>query len=151
MKDTIKTEISPHLQTYSYGRALLTSKLVGVTPLILYRLKTGCHGVARQWRELPIRYLDVPYNWRSVYHHFNNRHRAMVQRWLMASCLDPGRGRPNDVFNIEEHFYDLLTVMHVASIRTDGLFLNAGHADAGFNTKKLRSLCFENDIMPTFT
>jgi transposase len=37
-----------------------------VLSAILYRLKTGC-----QWRSLPIKeFFDVPYSWKSVYHHF---------------------------------------------------------------------------------
>lgn len=38
-------------------------------------------------------------------------------------------------------------MLHQAGIRTGGLFLNA---DAGFDTKKLRSLCYENGIIPNF-
>lgn len=197
-KDTIKTEILPYLQIYSHGRAVPTAKLVGIVQLILYRLKTGC-----QWRELPVKqYLDVPYNWRSVYHHFNKwskdgswrrawteqvkkNHSQLdlssaqmdgthtpVKRGGQATgyqkrkssvttnmlCLSDRqgvllaasrseKGNQNDMFNIEEHFHDLLEMLHDADIRTDGLFLNA---DAGFDTKQLRSLCYENDIIPNF-
>lgn len=197
-KNTIKSEILPHLQTYSHGRSVPPSKLIGIVQLILYRLKTGC-----QWRELPIKqYLDDPYNWRSVYHHFNkwckdgswrrawtqqvkNNHDRLdlssaqvdgthtpVKRGgqatgyqkrkssltsnmlyfsdrqgVLLAASKPEKGNQNDIFNIEEHFYALLTMLHDADIRTDGLFLNA---DAGFDTKKLRSLCYEHAIIPNF-
>ena len=197
-KDIIKSEILPYLQTYSHGRPLPPSKLIGIVQLILYRLKTGC-----QWRELPIKqYLDIPYNWRSVYHHFNkwckdgSWRRAWTQQvkenhaqldlssaqmdgtqtlvkrggeatgyqkrkssvttnmlcisdrqGVLLAASRPEKGNQNDVFDIEKHFNDLLNMLHDADIRTNGLFLNA---DAGFDTKKLRSLCYENDIIPNF-
>lgn len=197
-KDIIKSEILPHLQTYSHGRTISVSKQIGIIQLILYRLKTGC-----QWRELPIKqYLDVPYNWRSVYHHFNKwckdgswRHAWTQQvknnrdqldlssaqmdgtqtpvkrggqatgyqkrkssvtsnmlcisdrRGVLLAASRPEKGNQNDVFNIEGHFNGLLKMLRNGDIRTDGLFLNA---DAGFDTKKLRSLCYENGIIPNF-
>lgn len=197
-KDTIITEILPYLQTYTYGRKLPTDRLVGIVQLILHRLKTGC-----QWRELPVKqYLDTPYNWRSVYHHFNKwckdgswRHAWTQQvrdnhaqidlstaqvdgtqtpvkrggqatgyqkrksavttnmlcisdrRGVLLAASRPEKGNQNDLFNIEEHFNDLIEMLHSAEIRTDGLFLNA---DAGFDTKKLRVLCQQNGIIPNF-
>ena len=197
-KDTIKSEILPHLQKYHRGRQVPTPKLVGIIQLILHRLKTGC-----QWRELPTKqYLDGPYDWRSVYHHFNkwskdgSWRRAWTQQvkknhdrldlssaqidgthtpskrggqatgyqkrkssvtsnmlcisdrqGVLLAASRPEKGNQNDVFDIEEHFNSLLEMLHESGIRTDGLFLNA---DAGFDTKKLRSLCHENGIIPNF-
>ena len=66
-KDTIITEILPHLTHGSKGRKLSQNKRVIIVQLILYRLKTGC-----QWRELPIKqFSSKPYSWQSVFHHFN--------------------------------------------------------------------------------
>ena len=197
-QDTIKSEILPHLQTYSHGRSIPTSKWVGIIQLILYRLKTGC-----QWRELPIKqYVDDPYNWRSVYHHFNKwcKDGSWCRAWtqqvksnhdqldlssaqvdgthtpvkrggqatgyqkrkssvtsnmlcisdrqgVLLAASRPVKGNQNDVFNIKEHFHDLLKMLHEADIRTDGLFLNA---DAGFDTQKLRSLCYQHGMIPNF-
>jgi len=202
-KDMIKSEILPYLQIYSQGRSVPPSKLIGIVQLILYRLKTGC-----QWRELPIKqFLDVPYNWRSVYHHFNNR---VAGRWckdgswrhawtqqvkknhdqldlssaqvdgthtpvkrggqatgyqkrkssvtsnmlcisdrqgVLLAASRPEKGNQNDVFNIEGHFNELLKMLHEADICTEGLFLNA---DAGFDTKQLRSLCYQHGMIPNF-
>ena len=66
-KDIIIKEILPHLSQASTGRKLSENKLVGIVQLILHRLKTGT-----QWRELPIKqFMDEPYSWKSVFHHFN--------------------------------------------------------------------------------
>jgi transposase len=89
-KDIINSEMLPHLQTYSHGRALPPAKFIGIIQLILFRLKTGC-----QWRELPMKqFIDIPYNWRSVYHHHPTRfdpelykHRTVIEHafaWMDA-------------------------------------------------------------------
>lgn len=66
---------------------------------------------------------------------------------VLLAASRPEKGNQNDVFNIEEHFHDLLEMLHSADIRTEGLFLNA---DAGFDTKQLRSLCYQHRIIPNF-
>jgi transposase len=56
--------ICPHLKFGNQGNTKV--ELVQVVSAILYRLKTGC-----QWRELPMKaFFDKPYNWKTVYHHF---------------------------------------------------------------------------------
>lgn len=73
-KDTIITEILPHLQRGKKGKKITENLLVIIVELILYRLKTGC-----QWRELPIQqFYDQPYSWQSVYYHFN--------KWSKSNC-----------------------------------------------------------------
>ena len=53
-KDTIKSEIMPHLSTAKRGY-ITKSDLVVVVNAILYKLKTGC-----QWKFLPVKYGVIP-------------------------------------------------------------------------------------------
>lgn len=82
-KDTIITEILPHLPHRSKGRKLSQNKRVIIVQLILYRLKTGC-----QWRELPImQFSKEPYSWQSVFHHFNQWSKNGCWQKVWASFL----------------------------------------------------------------
>ena len=66
-KDIIEREILVHLSQHNRGPQPTKSQWIGIIQLIFFRLKTGT-----QWRELPIRqFLEGPYKWNSVYHHFN--------------------------------------------------------------------------------
>ena len=66
-KDMILTAILPHLPTAQRGKSCDNELLFILIQLILHRLKTGC-----QWRMLPIKeYTSKPYNWRTVYYHYN--------------------------------------------------------------------------------
>ncbi len=53
-------------------------------------------------------------------------------------------GNFNDVYRIEQTTSQLFETMQDSGLSTDGLFLNA---DAGFDTKLVRSICDKNDII----
>lgn len=62
---------------------------------------------------------------------------------LLAVC-EPVSGQHHDLFEIETHFEQLLTMLEQAEIVIDGLFLNA---DAGFDSEQLRALCQRKGII----
>ena len=65
-KDTIKTEIMPHLSTAKRGYKT-KGDMIEVINSILYKLKTGC-----QWHMLPVKSLftEVVLSYQAVYWHF---------------------------------------------------------------------------------
>ena len=54
-------------------------------------------------------------------------------------------GNHNDLYQITGYFKNMLDTLINAKIRIDGLFLNA---DSGFDSKELRKLCNELEIIP---
>ena len=56
----------------------------------------------------------------------------------------PIEGKYKDLFKLDFFFTRILEDLELARIKTNDLFLNA---DAGFDSKKFRALCFEKDIM----
>lgn len=54
-------------------------------------------------------------------------------------------GNHNDLYQITNYFKSMLDTLNCAKIRIDGLFLNA---DSGFDSKELRNLCNELEIIP---
>ena len=54
-------------------------------------------------------------------------------------------GNHNDLYQITNYFKSMLDTLINAKIRIDGLFLNA---DSGFDSKELRNLCNELEIIP---
>lgn len=55
------------------------------------------------------------------------------------------KGTQNDLFEIEKNLPKMLQELTKSEIDYKGLFLNA---DAGFDGKKMRAVCFTNDIFP---
>lgn len=197
-KDTIRKEILPHLSWGKRGKGYDPGFVLCIVQLILYRLKTGC-----QWRELPIKqYLDEPYSWKSVFHHFNKwskdgswrsvwlhqlrYYRCLLQlrsaqldgthtpckrggqaigyqgrksckttnmlcisdeRGVIIAATDPISGNHYDTFNMVDSFEQLVKMLEELELNLDGLILNA---DAAFDTKELRALCYSKGIIPNF-
>lgn len=56
----------------------------------------------------------------------------------------PIEGNYNNLFKLDLFFTKVLEYLELARIKTNDLFLNA---DAGFDSKKFRALCFEKDII----
>lgn len=56
----------------------------------------------------------------------------------MLSVSSPQSGQHNDLYNIDELLKELLTVLHDADIKTEGLFLNA---DPGFDGQIFKQAC----------
>lgn len=54
---------------------------------------------------------------------------------IMLSMSNPISGNHHDLFNIEVHFEEVISVLDEAKISTEGLFMNF---DAGFDSEKLR-------------
>jgi transposase len=59
-------------------------------------------------------------------------------RGLLLACSEPVSGAHHDLFEIEEVFGQLCSLLQEADIKTEGLFLNA---DAGFDSESFRRLC----------
>ena len=64
---------------------------------------------------------------------------------IPLAMSEPVSGNYNDIFDIENSFQKIIDDLKLAEISTQGLFMNA---DAGFDSAKLRHLCFVNDILP---
>lgn len=64
---------------------------------------------------------------------------------IPLAMSEPVSGNHNDLFDIENSFQKIIDDLKLAEISTQGLFMNA---DAGFDSAKLRHLCFVNDILP---
>lgn len=61
----------------------------------------------------------------------------------ILSVSSPQSGEHNDLYNIDELFKELTSVLETAGIDTQWLFLNA---DPGFDSEELRSICSEAQI-----
>lgn len=61
----------------------------------------------------------------------------------MLACSLPVSGAHHDLYEIEQVFKELWTLLQEAGIPTEGLFLNA---DAGFDSQSFRSICAEMKI-----
>ena len=61
---------------------------------------------------------------------------------------EPVAGNHNDLYEIETSINELFEVLEKADIATEGLFINAGHADAGFDAESFRQACQEKGIIP---
>lgn len=66
---------------------------------------------------------------------------------VLLAASQPEKGNHHDSFQAQVHFKELMEMLTNATISTDGLFLNA---DAGFDTKAFRSLCYQHNIIPNF-
>lgn len=64
-------------------------------------------------------------------------------RGIPIACSDPVAGNHNDAFELKEQTSLMLKHLTDSRLMTEGLFLNA---DAGFDTKEFRSICFNEDI-----
>lgn len=62
---------------------------------------------------------------------------------IPIACSQPVAGNHNDAFELEKQTNIMLNRLKNSDINAAGLFLNA---DAGFDTKSFRSLCFAKDI-----
>ena len=90
-KDTIKSEIMPHLSVAKKG-FIPKFDLVEIVNAILYKLKSGC-----QWRLLPMGHLfsgEIP-SWNTVFHHYRKWSAKdewqAVYSWILNKgkiCLD---------------------------------------------------------------
>jgi len=63
---------------------------------------------------------------------------------LPLAMSEAVKGNHHDLFEIEKSFTQIVTDVKAAQIETNGLFLNA---DAGFDSKGFRQICFTNDII----
>ena len=63
---------------------------------------------------------------------------------LPLACSEPISGNQNDAYNLVGTMKKMLSDVHSANLRTDGLFLNA---DAGFDTYDFRIFCNQNEII----
>ncbi len=63
---------------------------------------------------------------------------------LVLAMSTPVSGNHNDLFNIEQTFEELTTMLEDATISVDGLFMNA---DAGFDAENLHQLCHQKQII----
>lgn len=63
---------------------------------------------------------------------------------LVLAMSTPVAGNHNDLFNIENTFEELTTILEDATISVDGLFMNA---DAGFDAERLHQLCHQKQII----
>lgn len=63
---------------------------------------------------------------------------------IPITCSDPMAGNHNDAYNLNSIMEQMLANIAQSSISTKGLFLNA---DAGFDTKEFRALCYKEDII----
>lgn len=66
---------------------------------------------------------------------------------ILISASQPEEGNHHDTFDIEKHLQELIEMLKLANIETEGLFLNA---DAAFDTKKTRSICEQYGMIPNF-
>ena len=62
---------------------------------------------------------------------------------LPLAISEPVAGNHSDLYNIKVQFEEVTATLEEANISVDGLFLNA---DAGFDSKDLRKVCFEKNI-----
>ena len=69
------------------------------------------------------------------------------ERGVIVAASQPESGNHHDVFEIEQHFEELIEMLKVAEIEIEGLVLNA---DAAFDTEELRRLCSKHQIEPNF-
>lgn len=65
---------------------------------------------------------------------------------IIASS-DPISGEHNDCFEIEKVMSKMIADIQKKGLSVDGLFLNA---DAGFDSKELRKICLQHEIMANF-
>ncbi len=63
---------------------------------------------------------------------------------LVLAMSTPVSGNHNDLFNIEQTFEELTTMLEDATISVDGLFMNA---DAGFDAENIHQLCHQKQII----
>ena len=63
---------------------------------------------------------------------------------IMMAISTPQAGQHHDLFEIKELFGQLLKLLKEAEIDLDGLFLNA---DSGFDSKNLKQICDEENII----
>jgi len=63
---------------------------------------------------------------------------------IPLTCSNPIAGNHNDAHDLVKTVDKMILNIQESNIRTNWLFLNT---DAGFDTKKFRSYCFENDII----
>ena len=61
----------------------------------------------------------------------------------MLAMSTPQEGSHHDLFEIEKAFKEMDHQLKSAGIDTRGIFLNA---DAGFDSKELRSICIQKEI-----
>lgn len=66
---------------------------------------------------------------------------------VIIALSAPISGEHHDLFEIEQHFNELLEMIEAAEIAKEGLFLNA---DAGFDSINLREICESHEIIPNF-
>lgn len=64
---------------------------------------------------------------------------------IPLALSEPVSGNHNDLFEIEKSFTQILSDLTEAQISSNGLFMNA---DAGFDSEKMRRLCFVAGIFP---
>lgn len=64
---------------------------------------------------------------------------------LPLSMSEPVSGNHNDLYDIEVHFEEVVTILEDAEIPVDGIFLNA---DAGFDSEGFRNKCESKGIIP---
>jgi transposase len=62
----------------------------------------------------------------------------------MLALSEPQQGQHHDLYKIKELFTELCEVLKEAAIDSKGLFLNA---DAGFDSKDLKSVCIKEQIV----
>ncbi len=62
---------------------------------------------------------------------------------LPLALSSPVAGNHHDLYRIDSALEELFETLSCANIRVDGLFINA---DAGFDSKVFRGICFKNDI-----
>jgi transposase len=66
---------------------------------------------------------------------------------LPLACSEPVAGNHNDLFEVEKSVSKMVTTLNDARISCDGIFMNA---DAGFDSRNLRTLCEKFGIIPNF-
>ena len=64
---------------------------------------------------------------------------------VILTASPPNSGNHHDLFEIEKHMDKLMEMLKNANISSEGLFLNG---DAGFDSKKMREVCFQYGIEP---
>lgn len=62
---------------------------------------------------------------------------------VMLACATPQAGNHHDLFEIEQLFEELCSLLESAKINLKGLFLNA---DSGFDAQNLRQACEQREI-----
>lgn len=118
-KDTIKTEILPHLSKAKRGY-VTQSCLIDVVNAILYKLKTGC-----QWALLPVESLfsGKVLGHGAVFHHYRKWCKAGEWKSLWVHLLDKHR-RELDMSSVD------LDGSHTAALR--------GGGEVGYQGRKKR-------------